>query len=212
MAEVRRIAGRLSGDVESIEQAVEGLEKIDETVARLTEENQELWSDINDVLARGQENRRHAEHRLALLTSRIAALEEYLSTDDGVGDSDAIRLVADDACELEHLAAIPRDIRDVKIDRKPLNRAVVVWEHFDEWATYSPHGYIIKSGDLRKHLQTALGESVEWSPLYRVMAAFKENTSPEFEFIDAKRTGKALIKLHEGVSLPESHLVDPSQY
>lgn len=212
LAEVRDITGKLSGDLTELEDDVVSLDEFEAALEELVEEDDELGDRINEVLGMSQENRRHAEHRISTVIGRVAALEDFLATEENTGDPDAVRLVADDACELEHLAAIPKDIREVKIDRKPLTRAVVVWEHFDEWASYSPHGYVIKSGDLRKHLQTALGESIEWSPLYRVMATFKQSTGGDYEFIDTKTTGKALIKLHEGVSLPESDLVDSGKF
>jgi hypothetical protein len=209
--DVHQISGKLSGDMAELADRVENLTEFESLLTELSEEDEELRESISEVLTFTQENRRHAEHRISKVIQRVAALEDFLATEENMGDPDTIQLVADGACELEHLAAIPEEIRDVKIDRKPLTRAVVVWEHFDEWATYSPHGYIVKSGDLRKHLQTALEEPIAWSPLYRVMAMFKQSTGDDYEFIDANTTGKALIKLHEGVSLPESDLVDAGE-
>lgn len=209
--EIHQMVKQLSISVSELDDTVSDMEELEGALASLRSEDEELAGKIDEVLGLTQQNRRSAEHRLSSLTARVAGLEEYLSS-DSESEDDVARLVPESACELEHLAAIPTDIRNVKVDGTPLKRAVVVWENFDEWADYSPHGYIIKSGDLRKFLQTALNEKIDWSPLYRVMAAFKQNTNSNYEFIDTGTTGKALIKVHDGVNIPEQDLVGKNNF
>lgn len=92
--------------------------------------------------------------------------------------------------EIEQLAQ-NRDMSNLQINTQ---RAITVYNNFNQWSESIPAGRRIKSG----HLQTALSEEYEevnWmKQVHRVMTRFDELTDDTYVLKETRRFGTAIIK------------------
>lgn len=75
-----------------------------------------------------------------------------------------------------------------------IRRAIDIYRNFEEWSSKTTAGRRIKSGELRKLLNAKTSESLAWTQVYRAMDAFESNTTDDYELIETKTIGKALIQ------------------
>jgi regulator of replication initiation timing len=86
------------------------------------------------------------------------------------------------------------DTKDTGIDMTPsIERAVSIFDHWEEWSDKTPKGRVLKSG-LKTLLRTATGESLAWRQIYRAAEALDELSKGRIEFTDHSRHGKMLIE------------------
>lgn len=75
-----------------------------------------------------------------------------------------------------------------------IQRSIKIYRNFDEWSSRTSAGKRIKSGELKKLLSAKMDDEIAWTQLYRAMKAFEANTASDYELIETKTIGKALIK------------------
>lgn len=175
----------LEDDVESVSRSVDSLER---RLKALDEDTEDLEDDLEQFQQELHDGRLAVEKKISEANKRITGIENHLEIDE----VEMGRAIRQDASELEHLASLPERVRESEIDTKPTRRAVEIYENFDKWSEYTPRGYIISSGDLRKYMN----EDLEWTPVYRAMETFAKKTDGEYAYINHPKIGKALIRYH----------------
>ena len=176
--DVRELQGTLTTTFErlgNVEQELDNLDGVDNEVEGV----RQLVADTKDSLTQ----------KIRETNKRIANVEDTMDESPAQAASKGIE-IPDDASELAYLTALPRHVRKKHIESKSKLRAVEVHDNFDRWSEYTPSGYIIKSGDLKR----LLSEDISWSQVYRVMETFAKNTEHDYAYIDKDSTGKALIR------------------
>jgi hypothetical protein len=123
--------------------------------------------------------------------SRISEVERELGLTDI--DNEDMPHHMDSTSKIGRISHLPKEERKEKV-RKPLYRATIVWENFNEWSDFAPRGRVIKSGDLKKFLSAHTNEDLSWQQIYRVMEVFDEETSDIFKSEKSDELGKILIK------------------
>ena len=176
--DVRKLQGTLTTTVERLKNVEQELDNLD-GVNNEVEGVRQLVADTKDSLTK----------KIRETNKRIANVEDTMDEKPAQAASKGIE-IPDDASELAYLTALPQHVRKKHIESKSKLRAVEVHDNFDRWSEYTPSGYIIKSGDLKR----LLSEDISWSQVYRVMETFAKNTEPEYAYIDKDSTGKALIR------------------
>lgn len=186
------------------------LKKLFNRMEDLEEENQELKSlyqnlnkrvsvlesradHLNDGIESAEiemrQNRDDLERKQDTLKDRITALEAELGVEDWDGDTS----LTQPSCELERLSQMPDEMRDEELSRS-VNRAIIIWNHFEQWSQPVANGQLLPSSEIRKLLSTRLDAKLEWVQVYRVMDSFKKNTPDEYEIIETKNSGKSIIR------------------
>lgn len=126
------------------------------------------------------------------LDDRITALEAELGLEDWDGET----IPSQAACELEHIANLPEDLREDEFATS-VNRAVIIWEHFEQWSKPVNNGQLFPSNEIRKLLSARLDTDLDWVQVYRVMDAFKRNTPDKYELIETENSGKSLFREYD---------------
>jgi len=175
----------LETDLESLTRDVNSIQR---RIRSLDENTDKIEDDLEGLEQEMHESRYAVEQKISDANRRITGIEAHLDIDE----VDLGRAIHEDASELEHLSLLPDRVFESEVNSKPLRRAVEIYEHFDKWSEYTPKGYIIKSGDLKRYMS----EELEWSQLYRAMEKFGNNTDERYTYIDHHKHGKALIRFH----------------
>lgn len=205
-----------SGDFEvsistlSDESNSELLQRLVEKVQNLEEENEKLQSLYTDLSRRVSILESRADHlnesvekfeidlkhsdddhtrKREELNKRVAALEAEL----GLEDWDAENSLKKPECELDSLSNMPEQMREDELS-KSVKRAVIIWEHFEQWSKPVSKGQLLPSSEIRKLLSTRLDTKLEWVQVYRVMESFDANSPDEYEIIETSNSGKSLIR------------------
>ena len=74
-----------------------------------------------------------------------------------------------------------------------IQRAVAIYEHWNEWAKKTPKGQVLKDG-LKTLLRTATGENLAWRQVYRAAEALDELSKGQIKFFHHDRHGKMLLE------------------
>lgn len=125
------------------------------------------------------------------LSDRINALEAELGIEDWEDG-----MVKQPSCELERIAQMPEEMRDDELS-KSVNRAVMLWNYFEQWSKPVTNGQLLPSSEIRKLLSTRLDTKLEWVQVYRVMDSFNKNTPDDYEIVETKNSGKSIIRYYE---------------
>lgn len=175
----------LENDLESMTRDVSSIQR---QMRSLDEDTTDLEDDLEDLEQEMHEGRYAVEQKISDANRRLTGIEAHLDIDE----VDLSRAIHEEASELEHLSLLPERVFESEVNSEPLRRAVEIYENFDKWSEYTPKGYIIKSGDLKRYMS----EDLEWSQLYRAMEKFGKNTDESYTYIDHHKHGKALIRFH----------------
>ena len=73
-----------------------------------------------------------------------------------------------------------------------VKRAKAIFEHFQNWASKTPTGYVVKD-NLKRLLETATGESLAWKQVYRACQALEKFTRGMIEFKKTRRHGWMVV-------------------
>ena len=73
-----------------------------------------------------------------------------------------------------------------------IRRAKAIAEHFGQWATKTPNGYVIRS-NLKELLSMATGEQLEWSQVNRACRRLAEFSRGAIGFKKTRKHGNVLI-------------------
>lgn len=189
------------------------LKKLFDRMEALEEENQELKNlyrelnkrvsvlesradHLNDGIESAEiemrQNRDDLERKQDTLKDRITALEAELGVEDWESDT----ALVEPSCELERLSQMPDEMRDEELSRS-VNRAIIIWNHFEQWSQPVANGQLLPSSEIRKLLSTRLDAKLEWVQVYRVMESFNKNTPDGYEIIETKNSGKSIIRHYD---------------
>jgi archaellum component FlaC len=121
------------------------------------------------------------------LAADVAELRE------GRADAAPETRVRDDYTPIERMAALGEEIADSVTDR----RALTLFENFSSWASKTPRGLVLKSGDDRvKALLDAAREDdaiADWNQVYRAYERLEELSDGRIEYRENSRHGKLLV-------------------
>lgn len=176
---------------EQIETLSETVETLSETVTELDDEItrlDDIEEDVSDVSESLSEQQTVLQKQIQDTNERIAELRKQVKYD--VDESDSSFTVPEDTSKVEYLSLLPNTLREDVIDSEPLLRAAVIYEHFERWSDYTPKGYVLKSGEIKR----CYPEPLEYQQIYRAMEEFGRNTNSDYSYINTDSTGRALIK------------------
>jgi regulator of replication initiation timing len=136
--------------------------------------------------------------------SRGHIIEDIVDVEEQLADVEAGPVEPDNGNNAEtpkqhtDMAPIKRisvmDTDETGIDVTPsIERAVSIFEHWEEWSDKTPKGRVLKS-NLKTLLRTATSEGLAWRQVYRAAKALEELSKGHIEFIDHSRHGKMLIE------------------
>lgn len=174
---------------ESVSTIEETLQELDKRVTILESRADHLNDSIESVEIEIKQNRDDINREQDTLEDRITAIEAEL----GLTDIDADAALTQPSCELERIANMPDEMRENEMS-KNVNRAVIIWNHFDEWSQPVNKGQLLPSSEIKKLLAARLDTKLEWVQVHRVMEAFEKNTPDEYEFVETKSSGKSLLR------------------
>ena len=153
-------------------------ERLQERVVKAEEKDGYLLDDIID------------------LEGQLADLENSSSSQDGSKDADTTPR-RPELTPIERVARL--ETEELSINVTPsIERAVAIFERWQEWSKKTPNGRVLKDG-LRKLLCAATDERLAWRQIYRAANALEELSKGDIEFVNHTRHGKMLVE-----SQPES--------
>ena len=133
---------------------------------------------------------RDAAHR------RIDELEDKIEDEKGGVQADETTMQDDDLLPIERLARIedsPDASNTIMADTTPsVERAVVLFENFQEWSKKTPKGRTITSG-LKDLLSAATGERLAWRQVYRTLDKIEEWSKGAIRHEQTSRHGHVLV-------------------
>ena len=189
-------------------------------VEALEAENEQLRAELDDVrdrhredchaLARKNHDLRQSQHQLRgrvakaeekddFLLDDIIDLEDQLADlENGATSSENESESTETTTQAVELTPIERvsklDAEDTAIDVTPsIERAVTIFEHWEEWSEKTPKGRVLKDG-LKTLLRTATGAKLAWRQVYRAAEALEKLSKRKIQFVDHNRHGKMLIE------------------
>lgn len=195
-----------------LKQLFEKVESLEETVEELQTENEELHDELFesekrfDILSSRLDHivddieqneielnqaKDDARQDRSKLSDRIAAIEAELGIEEWEDG-----MIRQPSCELERYAQMPEEMRDNDLS-KNVNRAVLLWEYFEQWSKPVTNGQLLPSSEIRKLLSTRLDTKLEWVQVYRVMEAFEKNSPNTYEIVKTKNSGKSIIRYYD---------------
>jgi len=184
---------KLVNRMDSLEQENKNLKELYETLDKRISVLESRADHLNDGIESAEiemrQNKDDIERKQDTLEDRITALEAELGIEDWESDS----VVTQPSCELERLAQMPDEMREEELSRS-VNRAIIIWNHFEQWSKPVANGQLLPSSEIRKLLSTRLNENLEWVQVYRVMESFNKNTPEDYNIIETNNSGKSLIR------------------
>ena len=152
-----------------------------------------LLDRIDDLEAELKQYRTENERDKATIRQDVHEATEKAegatSIDDTPGDNPSTK---DDAVTpMERLLTLGEQgvMADVTAS---VHRAKAIAAHFDQWASKTPKGLVIKD-NLKNLLQTATGEKLAWKQVYRACRALEKFTKGAVRFEKHRRHGWMLI-------------------
>lgn len=190
------ILSRLVSRIETLESENEELRnlytELDKRVTILESRADHLNDSIESTEIELSQARDDITRKRENLDERITALEAELGLEEWDGET----VPSQAACELEHIANLPDELRDDEFATS-VNRAVIVWEHFEQWSKPVNNGQLFPSNEVRKLLSARLDKKLDWVQVYRVMDAFNRNTTDDYELIETENSGKSLFREYD---------------
>ena len=123
------------------------------------------------------------------IESQLADLEENTPTSASQNDESSTHDV--ELTPIERVAKLGSDGTGIEVTPS-IERAVAIYEHWDEWAKKTPKGQVLKDG-LKTLLRTATGENLAWRQVYRAAEALEELSKGRIKFFHHDRHGKMLL-------------------
>ncbi|UPV76625.1 hypothetical protein M0R89_19015 (plasmid) [Halorussus limi] len=125
----------------------------------------------------------------------IADLEDSVNTGDS-SSTTSDQQPTDEWTPIERLATIGEDALDDHVTASD-RRAVVLFEHWEEWSTTTPKGQLLKTADsLKSLLSTACDERLAWKQVYRACRRLEQLSQGTVTFFDHDRHGR-MLKQHD---------------
>jgi hypothetical protein len=202
-AEKERTENELRSELEAAHDEIEDVRsELEDTREQHREDRHALARENHELRASHEqleERIEKTEEKDGLLLDDIIDLEEQIADVEagsagskGGGDAPETTMQRPDMTPIERLSKM--DIEDTGIDVTPsIERAVSIFDHWEEWSDKTPKGRVLKSG-LKMLLRTATGEKLAWRQVYRAAEALEELSKGQIEFIEHKRHGKMLIE------------------
>ena len=123
------------------------------------------------------------------LEEHLGMLEERVTTTD---DSDSEAGTETNLTPIERVSKLGTE--EVGLSVTPsIERAVTIFEHWEEWSEKTPKGRVLKSG-LKTLLRTARDEKLAWRQVYRAAEALEELSKERIQHLDHARHGKLLLE------------------
>ncbi|EMA54564.1 hypothetical protein [Halococcus salifodinae] len=145
-------------------------EQLEERVDEAETERNEL----RDELERAEASRGH-------IIDDVVDIEQQLDENQGEGMT-----------PIERVSKM--ETEDTAVEMTPsIERAVAIFDHWEEWAEKTPKGRVLKDG-LKSLLRTATGEGLAWRQVYRAAEALEELSKGQIRFVDHSDHGKMLIQ------------------
>ncbi|RJT07996.1 hypothetical protein [Halococcus sp. IIIV-5B] len=137
-----------------------------------------------------------AETKDSHLLDDIIDLEEHLGTLEErvtmTNDSDSEAGIETDLTPIERVSILGTE--EVGLSVTPsIERAVTIFEHWEEWSEKTPKGRVLKDG-LKTLLRTARDEKLAWRQVYRAAEALEELSKGRIQLLDHARHGKLLLE------------------
>jgi regulator of replication initiation timing len=162
-------------------------EQLEERIDDTEIEHNELQSELE----RAEASRGHIIEDIVDVEEQLADVETKSVESDNGNNAEASKQRTDMA-PIERISVMDTD--ETGIDVTPsIERAVSIFEHWEEWSNKTPKGRVLKS-NLKTLLRTATGEGLAWRQVYRAAEALDELSKGRIEFIDHSRHGKMLIE------------------
>jgi regulator of replication initiation timing len=162
-------------------------EQLEERVDDAETERNELQGELE----RAEASRGHIIEDIVDVEEQLADVEVE-SVESNSGNNAEASKQRPDMAPIKRISVMDTD--ETGIDVTPsIERAVSIFEHWEEWSDKTPKGRVLKS-DLKTLLRTATGEGLAWRQVYRAAEALEELSKGHIEFIDHSRHGKMLIE------------------
>lgn len=192
-----------------LKQLFEKVENLETEVEMLRDENQELKDTFERRVSVLESRADHlvdaiesneieinqtkdaASQKRSGLDERITALEAELGIEEWEEG-----MIKQPSCELERIAQMPEQMRDDELS-KSVNRAVMLWEYFEQWSKPVTNGQLLPSNEIKKLLSTRIDAKLEWVQVYRVMESFNKNTPDQYDIVEANDSGKSIIRYYD---------------
>ncbi|MFC4990592.1 hypothetical protein [Saliphagus infecundisoli] len=165
----------------------------DERINDLEEATDEQSEEIHLLRREAQELRKELatyreenEKDKASIRQRVNEIEE----DQSNSDSDSAH--NEDLTPIERISLLGAEDTGLHVTQS-VERAVTIYENFDQWAHRTPKGLVLKDG-LRTLLQTARDETLAWKQVNRAANALEELSKGAIEFKKHRRHGNILVK------------------
>lgn len=178
---IRNQIENLSEQLETLSKTVE---KLDNEIERLDDLDEDV-SEISNSLSSQKEVLRK---QIQDTNERVAGLRKEVKYD--VDEEKDDLTIPEETSRVEYISVLPKNLREDVINSQPLLRAAVIYDNFERWSEYTPKGYVLKSGDIKR----SYPENLEYQQIYRAMEEFGRNTKSDFSYINTDSTGRALIK------------------
>lgn len=194
-----------AADEQQLQNPNECLDELTQRVDDLEAENEQLRDQVseqNDRIAELEEKveaqteelaeyRTHNERDKATIRKDVTAVKDDLDTQSEEAGTDEGGN-ADDLTPIERLSLLGGEETAIQVTSS-VERAVTIYENFDQWAHKTPKGWVLKDG-LKTLLQTARDETLRWKQVYRAAEALDDLSKGEIEFTKHRRHGNMLIR------------------
>ncbi|WP_321112551.1 hypothetical protein [Halorussus salinisoli] len=132
------------------------------------------------------------------LDNRLDTTEDQCSNTS----SDGQQTPDEEWTPIERLSVIGEAALDDHVSASD-RRAVVIFEHWEEWSTTTPKGQLLKTSDsLKSLLSTACDEQLAWKQVYRACQRLEQLSEGRLTFFDHDRHGR-MLKQH--TAFPSQH-------
>jgi predicted RNase H-like nuclease (RuvC/YqgF family) len=173
---------------------IKQIEDLNEEVESLEDEISSIQSNMSQFDERSDQNSMRMDSMYSYFESELRELqtdyEQRLTQLENQLSEPSEKTQQTPKSKIERLVE-NNDISDLQINTQ---RAVTVYQNFNQWSESIPAGRRIKSG----HLQTALSEEFEdvnWmKQVHRVMNRFDELTDDQFVLRETNQFGTEIIK------------------
>ena len=147
---------------------------------------------LHDRVESLEEENDRLSRELAIERGRISEIED--STDVDSASEPQVK-GEETMLPIEQLSEYGEDSDIARVGgvTESVERAVEIFEHFNEWSKKAPSGRVIRS-NLRNLLSTALNERIAWRQVYRACEKLEEWSKGAIQFRKTRRHGWILVE------------------
>lgn len=149
---------------------------------------EKLLDRVDELEAELQEYRDHNERDKAKIRRQVTEAVEGSER----SDSDQEQGEGRDLLPIERLAKFGEDSTVVADVTASVKRAKAIFQHFRQWASKTPTGYVVKD-NLKRLLETATGESLAWKQVYRACRTLEKWSKGAIRFKKTRRHGWMVV-------------------